>query len=444
MLIDFANHQKSVYCNHFSIINKKRIKFYVLCIIFAFFVLFGAMFSGAVAFASSEENVEQADELEMATKNTIDSLDLSELNELVCEIDIESLTGESISDVSSLISKMLSGEEILSFDKLIALLKQYILSSVKSIFIPLGLILFIVVVSNLIYSFKPNVLSSEIGSVVSYACLSLIIIILSVIIKNIIETSNSSVNTLSSLSSITFPILLILLSGAGAVTSSASFSPFAAIVSNVIIVIFKSVLIPIVLIIIVLNFVSKLTSNNRLDYLTNFFNMLFKWLMIVCLALITSFVAIKSSVTSIQDGFSIRAAKFAIKNYVPFLGGYLSDGFDAIRSGSVLVKNSVGVISIIFMVLIVIKPIVYLLVLSLLLKLIAGVTAMVDSSNISRMLHDLSGAVSKLLSAIIGIAFLIGVLFFIIICTGNNVVWLMKCSKNGLFFYVPQLFCFLF
>lgn len=422
MFVNSANYKKLVCCNNFSNINRKQQNFRVLMFVFAFFVLLVVFAPQSFAFAESDVEIDKTQELSNATKSTLEGLDFSGVDEIACEIDFEGLLGSSFDGTSSMVSRLISGEEVLSFDMLLALIKDNLYVTIKSVFFPLGLVLFVVVVSNLIYSFKPNVLSLEIGSVVSYASLSIIIIILSFVIKNMLEITNASVSTLSSLSSAVFPVLLLLLSGAGAVSSSASFGPFSAIVSSVVTLIFKNVLMPIILVIIVLNFASKLTHNSRLDYLAGFFNSLFKWVTIACISLITSFVAIKGTFSSIKDGFSIKAAKFALKNYIPFLGGYLSDGFDFIKSGSVLVKNSVGVVSIIFLVVIIIKPIVHLLVFSLMLKLVSGVTAMIDNSNISKMLRDLSSAVSKMVSVIAFIAFIVFVFLFVIICTGNSVL----------------------
>ena len=39
------------------------------------------------------------------------------------------------------------------------------------------------------------------------------------------------------------------------------------------------------------------------------------------------------------DGISIRATKFAIKSYIPIIGGYLSDGLDFIVLSSILRKD---------------------------------------------------------------------------------------------------------
>ena len=48
---------------------------------------------------------------------------------------------------------------------------------------------------------------------------------------------------------------------------------------------------------------------------------------------------------------------FVLSGYVPILGGYLSQGFDLISAGCVLIKNSIGMIGIIAVLYLVLKPI---------------------------------------------------------------------------------------
>ena len=58
-----------------------------------------------------------------------------------------------------------------------------------------------------------------------------------------------------------------------------------------------------------------------------------------------------------RDGLNLKLTKFAIKNYVPILGGYVSEGFDFVYTCSVLVKNALGVCSIIIIVFKILSPV---------------------------------------------------------------------------------------
>ena len=115
--------------------------------------------------------------------------------------------------------------------------------------------------------------------------------------------------------------------------------------------------------------------------------------------------------SAIHDGISVKAAKYAISNSIPLIGGFLKDGFDLFVAGSILIKNAVGVASVIVLIYYVMSPILHVVVYSLLLKLVAAVTQTISDSKIS----DLCSLISKSLTYVNVALILTGFMMFITI-----------------------------
>ena len=124
----------------------------------------------------------------------------------------------------------------------------------------------------------------------------------------------------------------------------------------------------------------------------------------------------------VYDNMSVRTAKFALSKYVPVIGGYLSEGFNVILAGTVLVKNAVGFSSIILMLSSVLPIVVEVVVLTLALKLLGAITESLGCEKISGMLNCLSSSIGLLTSIVLGVCFAYFVFLILIINSGNLVL----------------------
>jgi hypothetical protein len=59
-----------------------------------------------------------------------------------------------------------------------------------------------------------------------------------------------------------------------------------------------------------------------------------------------AFLSVQGIVVSVSDSVSMRLSKFALSKYVPIIGGYLSDGFNYLIAGSIVIKNAIGITAI--------------------------------------------------------------------------------------------------
>ena len=169
----------------------------------------------------------------------------------------------------------------------------------------------------------------------------------------------------------------------------------------------------------VFNIVGNISPNVKLDKFTKFFNSLFKWVVGSVFTLFVSFLAIQGITVISSDNISIKTAKFALKSYVPILGGYLSDGVSLIMASSILVKNGIGVTGLILLFSTILSPVLKIAIFVLGLKLMAGILEPLSEKRISEFIFGVSKSLSMLIVCILGMGFMYLISVGLIMCSAN-------------------------
>ena len=135
----------------------------------------------------------------------------------------------------------------------------------------------------------------------------------------------------------------------------------------------------------------------------------------------SSFLAIQGISAGKYDGISIKASKFAIKSYIPIIGGYLSEGLDFIMLGSILIKNAIGVAGLIILFVTILSPLIQILLLKLGLQLVAGIVEPTNNKEISDLISSCSKVLLFPIVLILGVAFMYIISIALLMCTANFV-----------------------
>ena len=123
------------------------------------------------------------------------------------------------------------------------------------------------------------------------------------------------------------------------------------------------------------------------------------------------FFSLQGLTSATYDGVVRRAAKYAIGNGIPIIGGFLSGGFDLAVASSVLIKNSLGSMGVFLMVFVLFEPLILLISVNLLLRLTSAVTQPFGDSRISDFLGETADNLQYCMAGLLFTAFL----YFIII-----------------------------
>ena len=210
-----------------------------------------------------------------------------------------------------------------------------------------------------------------------FACYAAMISIVIAKVASLLMKASATINSMQSLMNATFPILLTLLTALGSVTSASVYK------------------------------------------LTDFFKSCANFILGGIFGIFATFLSVQGLTGAIADTVSIKTAKFALQSYIPLLGGYLSDGFDLVLAGLVLIKNSAGLVIALLILAAIAAPVIEIAVFSLGLRLISGLIEPLCDDRFSSMLYGVSKNLGILIAMIIGVGFMFIVTVMLIVATCN-------------------------
>ncbi len=346
------------------------------------------------------EGTENAEQLEQTVQEQIGKLDLDALQEYVDSL--RYFKGESIAE--RLIAYIKGADfDYEGFGKELA---AVLFAKVGEILPAFTCITAITLLSGIISTLKSNTLgqtSSEMIFIITYVAA---LIPLIGVLTEIFEVSTFSVDSMQKQMQLVFPLMLTLMSASGSTVSAAVCRPAVAFFSASILSVIRSIVFPLTITIIVFSMAGKLTKDLKIGKFTAFFKSINKWIIGVCVSVFGIFFTLQGITAATYDGVVRRAAKYAIGNGVPIVGGFLSGGFDLAVAGGILIKNSLGSMSIFLMLAVLFEPLVLLISVNLLLRLVSAITQPFGESRISDFLGETAENLHYCTAALLFTAFL--------------------------------------
>lgn len=396
------------------------------CIIFAFILLIFALFikvnnfenNFACAEKQQSDNTDIEKELEDESGKIVDEISLDDFENLLNDNVFDGLFNGK--NLKQFVKDVIAGKEQIGISDFFNIIFVCLKNTVKQCLFPLLLIFVVALLFSLFSNFKPGEING-VGDVVHLICLSIIIVIASVLISKLISESKKSVDLMQNQMNAIFPILLVLMTNMGATTSAVAYSPVVAILSKIISNVFCYILLPLFSISLILSIVGHISENTKLNKLNGFIKSLFKWIIGTVFAVFMGYLSIKGFTAGTSDGISIKATKYAIKNYIPMLGGYISEGFELVKAGSMIVKNAIGFVGVIVIFFTSISPIILIGISELGLKLISGILEPMGNSKTASLLESISESLKLLLVVVVGVVIMFFLTIYLMTVTASNI-----------------------
>ena len=368
---------------------------------------------------SAEEAGESYSELNEQISIQLNNLDFGSFEKILAELQSSQykIFGSTsfVSKVKSIISGDVSGGYDSVFSAVISVFFEETLS-----FMPLlATVMAVAILCSLITQIRSNLGSKSVADVVHFVCFGVVIVLIVGAIMQLVGITTSALSSMKAQMDIAFPILLTIMTALGSVVTVGVYKPAVVLLSGGVMQIFNSVVLPIFIFATVFSIISNISSSVKLDKFAAFFNSTFKYVVGCVFTIFMAFLSIQGITAATHDGVSIRTAKFALKSYVPILGGYLSEGFDLILAGSVLIKNAIGVSGLLLMFATIVIPVIKIGVFILMLKLVSAILEPISDSRISSFLGSASKNLSMLNVTILGVAFMYFITIMLIMCTSN-------------------------
>lgn len=252
-----------------------------------------------------------------------------------------------------------------------------------------------------------NAFEKKVVSKVAYAIVYIMLIILAM--QSFYLAATYVVDTIQLTESFLIallPLLLGVLASLGHLVSVSFFHPMIILLINVSVFTVSRVVIPLFLISAILQIVSTISTEYKATKLANLIKNLAISIMGILLTVFLGVISVQGTVSAIQDGIAMRAAKFVTGNFIPVIGRIFTDATDTVLSATMLVKNAIGVVGVLILIAIVLFPAIKIFVLSLLYKITTALLQPIGDGPIIECLDIIGKHILYLFAALLLVTFM--------------------------------------
>lgn len=366
--------------------------------------------------AQAEEQEEQPqqtqeqseEEFETELQNTINGLDLSDLQQGWEEDEMaqQMLDGGSFNDYIIALGK---GENKLDVMNILSIFGKGFVAALRDNMQLMVQLILLCCVMSLLGAIGPRVLSGEVAEVCGFLSYALAV---SIVVRALVQAfvvGSTAIVEMTQLMQAMFPVLITLLTAVGGLASAGIFQPAMSMLTGFIVTMVHKFSLPAILVSGVLTVVQNLSDKIRISRMTQLVMKCATWLTGLVFVIFLGTMAIQGLTGSTYDGVTLRTAKFAMDKFVPVVGGMFSGTMDTLIGCSLVVKNGVGVMGLILIAYKMASPVMQIVAVTLTLKLTAALMQPFEEKRLAGCLQDLSQVTTLLYIAVLSV----GIMMFI-------------------------------
>ena len=383
-------------------------------------LLLSALFpqkSSLTAYAEEETSEEEAEEtLDEKTSSLLNELDLSAFDDFLKEME---LLQPDIS-AKTLIDQVIHNKNEFTFEYFWKLLLRLSVGDLKEVVAQIIVILLVCILMNLMQNVSSGFAKASVKKIAYIACYGVIIAIVTALVVLSANSAYTMIRKTEQLTSAVFPILLSLMNLIGASATATIYQPLFVVFSNILLKIITYFVMPLFYACFLFHIIGNLHSDLQLNKAASFMQSLANWAIGLVFGTFVTFMTAQGITGASVDSLAAKGIQYALSGYVPVIGGYLKDGFDVMIAGCNVIKNGLGLVSIIILFLLIFPVIVKMVIASLSLHLTASLCEPYSDKKISTMLCGVSKSLHIPIVATIALAFTLLILIMLIILTCNR------------------------
>lgn len=202
------------------------------------------------------------------------------------------------------------------------------------------------------------------------------------------------------------PVLYSLMLTMGKVTSYTVMHPTVIFLTRVLIIIINKGIFPLIMLSFALNITDNITDKEKFKSISTLILKLTKWTLIFLITLFTTVLSAQNILSHSFDTVALKGTKFVVANFIPVVGGAISEGAETIGSSLILIKNATGIAGIAGVIVTAFVPVLRIYIVSFTFNILSVVSRTVSNEKIAKVLDSTAGTISMLGASVISIAFL--------------------------------------
>lgn len=369
--------------------------------------------NGQLVHAQDNNSVISNDEINDDLEGLYDYISTMKSNfELINDLD-------PVSYIKNYIS---TGKGNLSFSKICDAAFSLLFKEVKTVLSMCIIIVVIGIICSLIKNLQSAFSSESISEIAFYACYALMIIVLTRTFIISLDLAKDIITQISGFMSKLLPILVVMLGVAGGFTESATMDPIVLGTTIIIPKIYLNIILPLILITFVLQFTNNISTEPKISNLCSLVKSSALWIQGLILTVYIGLLTVRGITASTIDAVTLKTAKFTIDNFIPIVGKTFSDAIASVAGYSLIIKNAIGSVGLLVLILIILYPIIKIFLSSIILKISSSLLEPIADKRITKAVFSAGDSLILILSSVLCVSLMFFVLIAMMVSAGKFVI----------------------
>ncbi|UOQ93705.1 stage III sporulation protein AE [Halobacillus shinanisalinarum] len=275
----------------------------------------------------------------------------------------------------------------------------------------LASLLFLTLFSTLLQAMQSS-FENTVVSRIAYMVIYLVLIALALeSFGLVIDYTIGAINQMSSFMIGLLPLLLGIMASFSHLMSFSFFHPIIVVLVQSSGLLVKFLLVPLFSSSALLLIVGTLNDTYKVDQLAELLRKTGMAIMGAYLTIFLGVISVQGTVTAVQDGVTMKTARFVTGNFVPVVGRLFTDATDTILGASLVLKNTLGLAGVIILLGIAVFPALKVFAIALIYKLAAALLQPLGDGPVITAMAIVSRHIMYIFAALL----MVSMMFFLVI-----------------------------
>ncbi len=321
-------------------------------------------------------------------------------------------------DFADTTEKLLGGDLSFSFHSILQYTLDLLVKEIKENLSLLIKMLVLAILAGILCNLQQSAPQDGTGEIAFLACYAIIAGLSITIVTKLVTLASETIDALLLFIGSLMPILCSLVATAGQASLN-GFYPTLFLAMQTFVAICRQFFLPFITTISALSVIGFMSNRYQIAGLLDTAKKVIKWSLGILLTVFVGILGIHGFSAFATGSVTGRTVKYALGNFIPIVGGVLSESIEAVIASLRLIRGSVGIAGMLVLVTACALPLAKILTISFLYRFAAGIAEPATDKRIVRLLMDLSGSMTLIFAIllmvtvmfIISIALLCGFLF---------------------------------
>ena len=257
---------------------------------------------------------------------------------------------------------------------------------------------------------------ADMGGYISYIALSTLII---VYYKNAYDIGYEMMNGIDEFMMVMLPCMILSVSVCSGSLTAVSYYTMTNMVLELVNAVFLRLVLPLITTYVLCNMIISAVNNSKIVYISRLVNKAVRTILRISIGVVSGMSIIKAMILPMADSVKDNVFVKTIEA-IPGVGDGASGAMNVLLGSASLIKNSIGVASIIFLIILFATPLIKLVILSLIIKVVTSFVVSICDIRIANLCMSIDEGINLILKT----SFTTLSLFFIsisIMCISTNV-----------------------